>query len=56
MIVCVCAAKNEKDIHEACERGCRTLEDLADQLNVCTRCKRCEQVAQEIIQQYETRD
>jgi bacterioferritin-associated ferredoxin len=41
MYVCLCRAVNERQIHEAVQRGARTMRELAQGLGVATGCGRC---------------
>jgi bacterioferritin-associated ferredoxin len=41
MYVCICQAVTDRQIHQAAERGARTLKDLRRDLGVTLDCGRC---------------
>ena len=50
MFVCVCNAVTEKDIGSAVAEGCRSLQELREQLGVGACCGRCRDCARGVLQ------
>jgi len=49
MYVCVCNKITDGQIREACDDGARSIECLQNRLNVATRCGRCLDCAQRLL-------
>lgn len=49
MNICNCFQKSEKEIIEAIQSGCNTLEKLSDKLLVTQGCGRCEEEIIELL-------
>ena len=52
MYVCVCNAVTDREIHEAVDRGAASLADVQRRLPVANCCGRCEDTAQNVVDQY----
>lgn len=50
MFVCVCNAVTEKDIGSAVAEGCRSMQELREQLGVGACCGRCCDCARGVLQ------
>jgi len=51
MFVCVCNAVTERDIGSAVAEGCRSLQELREQLGVGACCGRCRDCARDVLQE-----
>ena len=51
MFVCICHAVTDHQIRDAINEGACSLADLSAMLQVATRCKRCTDCAQQILNQ-----
>lgn len=51
MFVCICNTVTDHQIREAVNEGACSLSDLSATLQVATRCKRCADCAQKILDQ-----
>jgi bacterioferritin-associated ferredoxin len=54
MYICLCKAVTDQDIHDAIDDGAHTVTQLADSCGAGTGCGRCQQMAQELIDQHLT--
>ncbi len=50
MIVCICHRVSDRDIHRAVHEGCRSFEDLQDELRVATGCGACTRCAAHLFE------
>jgi bacterioferritin-associated ferredoxin len=48
MYICVCNAVTEREIRHCAQLGC-TMDDLREQLGVCTGCGKCKHAAKQIL-------
>ncbi len=51
MYVCVCRGVTDREIHEAVDRGARTLSDLSFDTGVATQCGTCANTARKILRE-----
>ncbi len=49
MIVCVCHRVSDRDIHRVVHEGCRSFEDLQNELRVATACGACTDCAEQLF-------
>jgi bacterioferritin-associated ferredoxin len=49
MIVCICHRVSDRDIHRAVHEGCRSFDDLQDDLRVATACGACTDCAEKLF-------
>ena len=49
MYVCLCQAVTDQDIRDAVDDGAQTVSQLGESYGVATGCGRCQQMAQELI-------
>lgn len=50
MIVCICHRVSDRDIHRAVHNGCRSFDELQDELLVATACGACTGCAKQLLQ------
>ncbi len=50
MIVCICHRVSDRDIHRVVHEGCRSFDDLQDELRVATACGACQGCAQQLFE------
>jgi len=49
MYICICNAVTDKDIRKAVDQGVSSVEGLAKDLNVATKCGRCKDCAKSCL-------
>lgn len=49
MYVCVCNKVTDKEIHQACDDGAKSMSCLEEKLKVATCCGRCKDCAQKLL-------
>ena len=55
MYICVCNAVTEREIRQCAQLGC-SLDDLREQLGVCTGCGKCKHAARQILREERSAD